>query len=55
MAVGLLGAGVSYAEAFAATLVLNSRHIFYGLSVLVTIREGFVIGTIFGLTDETYH
>ena len=34
MAVGLLASGVPYAEAFVATLLLNSRHIFYGLSVL---------------------
>lgn len=56
MAVGLLGAGVSYAEAFVATLVLNSRHIFYGLSVLghYPARGLSRWYLIFGLTDETY-
>ena len=56
MAVGLLGAGVSYAEAFVATLVLNSRHIFYGLSVLDHYPDRGLSRwyLIFGLTDETY-
>jgi 4-azaleucine resistance transporter AzlC len=56
MAVGLLATGVSYAEAFIATLVLNSRHIFYGLSVLSRYPERGLSRwyLIFGLTDETY-
>ena len=56
MAVGLLAAGVSYAEAFIATLVLNSRHIFYGLSVMSRYpKRGLTRWyLIFGLTDETY-
>jgi 4-azaleucine resistance transporter AzlC len=56
MAVGLLAAGVSYAEAFVATLVLNSRHIFYGLSLLSRYpKDGLTRWyLIFGLTDETY-
>ena len=56
MAVGLLAAGVSYAEAFVATLVLNSRHVFYGLSVMSRYpKRGLTRWyLIFGLTDETY-
>ena len=56
MAVGLLAAGVSYAEALIATLLLNSRHIFYGLSVLDLYPKRGVLRwyLIFGLTDETY-
>jgi 4-azaleucine resistance transporter AzlC len=56
MAVGLLAAGVSYAEAFIATLVLNSRHMFYGLSVMgrYPTRGLSRWYLIFGLTDETY-
>ena len=56
MAVGLLAAGVSYAEAFIATLVLNSRHIFYGLSVMSRYPTRGLSRwyLIFGLTDETY-
>jgi len=56
MAVGLLAAGVSHAEAFIATLVLNSRHIFYGLSVMNRYpKRGLTRWyLIFGLTDETY-
>ena len=56
MAVGLLASGVPYAEAFIATLLLNSRHIFYGLSVLDQYPERGLSRwyLIFGLTDETY-
>ena len=56
MAVGLLASGVPYAEAFIATLLLNSRHIFYGLSVLDRYPERGLSRwyLIFGLTDETY-
>ena len=56
MAIGLLAASVSYAEAFIATLVLNSRHIFYGLSVMSRYPARGLSRwyLIFGLTDETY-
>ncbi|MDC3032912.1 AzlC family ABC transporter permease [Litorivicinus sp.] len=56
MAVGLLAAGASYAEAFISTLVLNSRHIFYGLSVMSRYPARGLSRwyLIFGLTDETY-
>ena len=56
MAVGLLAAGAGMIEVAITTLLLNSRHIFYGLSLL---KEFKVKGwrrwyLIFGLTDETY-
>ena len=56
MSVGLLATGVSYTEAFIATLLLNSRHVFYGLSVLNRYpKQGLARWyLIFGLTDETY-
>lgn len=56
MAVGLLASGVPYADAFVATLLLNSRHIFYGLSVLDRYPKRGLSRwyLIFGLTDETY-
>lgn len=56
LAVGLLTGGASLIYAAAATLVVNARHLFYGISMLDTYK-----GTgkrkpylIFGLTDETY-
>jgi 4-azaleucine resistance transporter AzlC len=56
MAVGLLAAGAGMTEVLVTTLLLNSRHMFYGLSLL---QEFKVKGwrrwyLIFGLTDETY-
>ena len=56
MAVGLLAAGVTLTETFFATLLLNSRHFFYGLSVLNRYpKKGLARWyLIFGLTDETY-
>jgi 4-azaleucine resistance transporter AzlC len=56
MAVGFLAVGVSYTEALIATLMLNSRHIFYGLAVLDRYPRRGVLRwyLIFGLTDETY-
>ena len=51
-----IGLGRFYAEAFIATLLLNSRHIFYGLSVFDRYPERGLSRwyLIFGLTDETY-
>ena len=56
LAVGLLTGGASLIYAAAATLVVNARHLFYGISMLDSYK-----GTgkrkpylIFGLTDETY-
>ena len=56
MAVGLLASGVTLTETFFATLLLNSRHFFYGLSVLNRYpKKGLARWyLIFGLTDETY-
>jgi 4-azaleucine resistance transporter AzlC len=56
LAVGLLAAGAGLLEVFVATLLLNSRHIFYGLTMLPRYpRRGLARWyLIFGLTDETY-
>ena len=56
MAIGLLAAGAGLFEVFISTLLLNARHVFYGLSL---IKDFDVTGwrkwyLIFGLTDETY-
>ncbi|PID42658.1 MAG: branched-chain amino acid transporter AzlC [Proteobacteria bacterium] len=56
LAVGLLAAHAGLLEVAVTTLLLNSRHVFYGLSMLARYRakgmERFYL--IFGLTDETY-
>jgi 4-azaleucine resistance transporter AzlC len=56
LAVGLLASNAGLVEVGVTTLLLNSRHIFYGLSMLSRYQFG---GwqkqyLIFGLTDETY-
>lgn len=56
LAVSLLAAGASAFDAFVATLLLNLRHVFYGLTVLDRYRA---LGwgryyAVFGLTDETF-
>lgn len=56
MAIGLLAAGAGMTEVLITTLLLNSRHMFYGLSLLQDFK---VKGwrrwyLVFGLTDETY-
>ena len=56
LSVGLLANQAGLFEVFAATLLLNFRHIFYGLSLLNQfpsrgLRRWYMI---FGLTDETY-
>lgn len=56
LAVALLGAGAGLLELAVATLMLNSRHLFYGLSLLKSFsgagwRKPYLI---FALTDETY-
>lgn len=56
LAVALLAAGVGLTEFVIATLLLNLRHAFYGLSLLEKFSE---VGRvkpylIFALTDETY-
>lgn len=56
LAVALLAAGAGLVEVAVATLMLNSRHLFYGLSLLRRFqgagwRKPYLI---FALTDETY-
>lgn len=57
VAVALLGAGVSPAVAAVTTLLVNFRHLFYGLTMLERYapmdrwRKSYMI---FALTDETY-
>src|SRR5690554_7305588 len=56
LAVALLAAGAGLVEMAVATLMLNSRHLFYGLSLLKRFqgagwRKPYLI---FSLTDETY-
>jgi len=56
LAVGLLAAGTGLWEMTVAVLVLNARHVFYGLSMAPRFpNSGLARGyLIFGLTDETY-
>jgi 4-azaleucine resistance transporter AzlC len=56
MAIGLLSAGAGLTEVFISTFMLNSRHIFYGLSILNKYGKWGLrkLYLIFGLTDETY-
>ncbi len=56
MVVGLLAAGVGLTEIAISTFLINSRHIFYGLSMLNSYGEWGLkkIYLAFGLTDETY-
>ncbi len=56
LAVGLLANQAGLIEVFTATLLLNIRHVFYGISLLNRFpktgwRRWYMI---FGLTDETY-
>ena len=56
LAVGLLSVDAGLLEAFIATLAINSRHIFYGLTLIHRYpssgwKRWYLI---FGLTDETY-
>ena len=56
MAIGLLTAGAGLLEVALSTFLLNSRHLFFGLSLLKQFGQwGFrKLYLIFGLTDETY-
>ena len=54
--VNLLGDGASILSTILMTIMVNARHVFYGLSMIESYRE---MGwrkwyAIFGLTDETY-
>lgn len=56
MAIGLLAAHADLFVVFVSTLILNSRHIFYGISLIEKYTHPFLakLYLIFGLTDETY-
>ena len=56
MAVGLLLAHAGLLEIAVSTFILNSRHLFFGLSVMHRYRTSGLkkLYLIFGLTDETY-
>ncbi|GBU09934.1 branched-chain amino acid ABC transporter permease [Gammaproteobacteria bacterium] len=56
LAISLFSAGVSFSTLAVMTLVINGRHIFYGLSLLDEQPKaiGLKLYAIFALTDETY-
>lgn len=56
MAVGLLANHAGLLEVAITTLLLNSRHLFYGISLINKFKTGWwrKFYLIFGLTDETY-
>ncbi len=56
VAVDLLAGGASLISSALMTLLINARHLFYGLSLLVRYRDMKKVKPylIFGLTDETY-
>lgn len=56
MMIPMLAAGMSVSTIALATLLINLRHVFYGLSLLDTFPRGFLLRwyTAFALTDETY-
>jgi 4-azaleucine resistance transporter AzlC len=56
IAVGLFAAGASLGEACLVQLVVNARHIAYGLSLFKRIRQakGYRYYLIFALSDETF-
>lgn len=55
-AVGLMGGGVSLVSLALTTLMVNARHLFYGISMLEPYRKAGAAKPylIFALTDETY-
>lgn len=56
LAVDLLTGGVSLIAAAVTTLMVNARHLFYGISMIGKYRNSgpYKPYLIFGLTDETY-
>lgn len=56
LAVSLLAGGTSILSAAVATLLVNARHLFYGLSLIDTYKDAGKKKAymIFALTDETY-
>lgn len=56
LAVGMLATGMSWIDLAVASLLVNFRHLFYGLSLYHLLPNG-ALGRpyfIFGITDETY-
>lgn len=56
LAVGMLAAGIGWIDLAVASLLVNFRHLFYGLSLYHLFPKG-RLGRpyfIFGITDETY-
>ncbi|GAA3548811.1 AzlC family ABC transporter permease [Zobellella aerophila] len=56
LAVGMLAAGIGWLDLAVAALLVNFRHLFYGLSLYHLLPKG-AVGRpyfIFGITDETY-
>lgn len=56
MMIPMVAAGMPVGAIALATLLINLRHMFYGLSLLDTFPRGFALRwyTAFALTDETY-
>jgi len=56
MMIPMLSAGLSVGSIALATLVVNLRHVFYGLSLLHALPQHPIAKAymVFGLTDETY-
>lgn len=56
LGVTMLSSGASLLSAGVATLLVNARHIFYGISLIDTYKDAGAKKNymIFGLTDETY-
>lgn len=56
LAVDLLASGASYISAAIATITVNARHIFYGITMVDKYKDAGKEKPylIFGLTDETY-
>lgn len=56
LAVGMLAAGIGWIDLAVASLLVNFRHLFYGLSLYHLLPKGRLDRPyfIFGITDETY-
>lgn len=56
LAVGMLAAGIGWIDLAVASLLVNFRHLFYGLSLYHLLPQGMSarLYFIFGITDETY-
>lgn len=56
VAIDLMSTGATLLSAGVMTLMINARHLFYGLSMLIKYRDIKKVKPylIFGLTDETY-